>query len=283
MTSKTLTKKLLTFYMFSQLISLFELYKTGLTQGAFQGMGDILFASLPINGLYIYILVQIYQIVFKNMDILKYASMKLLLLFYGDYLPKIAICVFAFLCYDGTIKMVQVDKYMVMGILIAVDICLEGITIMEFNKLEQVEKSGKKDNTIVVAPMKCTKAEYDEINKMLLYSLLGCCLPYGYILLYETRVYVPLYFGICVAIHWCLYRMFCRKQGYFQKSKYIFRAFLLEIVAYVWMLVICILEQTTVGRMCVVAMAIVMNLYWFFRIVYQLAKSSRGMELYLKS
>lgn len=141
MISKTLIKKLQMFYIISQLISLFELWKVGLTQELFQGMRDVLFASIPMCALGLYILVQIYQIVYKNIDTIKHASYRLLCLFYGDYLPKTAICIFSFLCYDGTVKMMQGNRYIVVGILIAIDMCLEVMTIMGFSKLEQKEIS----------------------------------------------------------------------------------------------------------------------------------------------
>lgn len=279
---KILIKNIIISYTFSQLISILGLGQIMLSEGAFKGIWEVLFTSLPTNVLFVYIIIQIYQIVFKNIDILKYASIKIVLLFYGDYLPKLGICIFSALCHCNVVKTEQEMAYIIFGILIVIDIFLEIMVVTEFYKLEKEEMEKKKDNTIIVTPLKCTEEEYRELNNTLLYSLVGCCFPYGYIFLYNNMEYVFLYCEMCIAVHYGIYKTFNRRKKFFQFPKYIFRTFCMELVAHIFMFFACISEQEMTARGYILAMIIVMNLYWFFRIVYQLAKTSRRMELYLK-
>lgn len=281
------TKKLITktIYCFgiSQFISIMEVIQIALPKEIFCGIGDIIFASIPTNMVFWYILISIYQIVFKNIEILKYTTVKSSILFYVDYVIKLIICIFAALFYGAKIDMAKIEAGLVCVALIAADIFIEIATIIEFNKLNKEGLVEKNKRVIVVEPLKCTQEEFHELDKKILQSMIVLVFPFIYMFLYDNMECAFAYCCGCISIHYGFYKTFKKHQEIFERPKYIYRVFFLEMVIHISIFFLCAFGEEAMTRNYIIYMGIVMNIYWFLRIEYQMVKTSRRMEKYLQN
>ena len=278
-------KELGIFFICSQIISFVCLWQSRNYMETLNSPWNVLVQALPTNLLFWYILILLYRIVFRNIDFVKYLPQKTEIIFYLDFIPKFVMTVLAALFFNRTIKMESNVATFLLLIIMLLDITFEIIIVADFRKVECSDYTKRKDRTIPVQPKICTKEIYENANRALGLSVIMNILPFGYYLFWNKGFFdATQYFLFTFAVNYWGYVTLKTKYSHlFAKKNYIFRAFLVESIVYIGMFLICLSDASEpVSMNFIIIVSIALNKYWFESITYQIVKSLREMELYLK-
>lgn len=285
MNQKAIWKEIIIYFVFSQIISFTCYLQIRVPEYIFSGIWRTIFSAFPTNMLFWYTLALIYRIVFIDIKKIKFVSLALEILFYVDFFPKFGMSIFAALFFKGNINLGESVANIILLIFFVIDILIEMLIVVGFYKLENGEYAERKDRTINVDSMQCTYKEYEKMQTKLLLFLLTYILPFLYCALYgENIVYVLLYLIFCIAIHSKIYvKMKKEYTLLFEHPKYILRAFLFEISSHLTMFLVCVLDiEKPIAINYIIVLGLIVNIYCFLRIEYQIVKVIRKMEKYLK-